>query len=362
MKRRNFLSAAGLGLGGAIVAAPAIAQSRPEVRWRMATNFPRSLDILHGGAEFLARRIAALTDGKFQIVGVEIMPGLQVLDAVSAGTVPIGFSAGYNYIGKEPALAFDTAIPFGLNTRQQNAWMYQGGGLVLMREIFADYEIVPFPTGNTGPQMGGWFRREIRGVGDLDGLKFRVGGMAGEILAKLGALPQQIAGTDIYPALEQGTIDAAEWIAPYDDLRLGLHKVARYYYYPSFWEGCAQLSCYVNRRELEQLPKDYQTAIECACAETNLWITTRYDTDNPQALKQLVAEGALLRPYPLDMLRAAHRATEEHLESIASQDPRFRKVYSLWKVFRDDQHLWFRIAEDGFNRFVSLIATERNGK
>jgi TRAP-type mannitol/chloroaromatic compound transport system substrate-binding protein len=210
--------------------------------------------------------------------------------------------------------------------------------------------------------MGGWFRREISGVRDLNGLKFRVGGMAGEILLKLGAVPQQIAGVDVYPALEQGTIDAAEWIGPYDDLRLGLHKVARYYYYPSFWEGSAQLSCYVNRRQLEQLPKDYQMAIECACADANLWITTKYDTDNPQALKQLVAEGALLRPYSLDILRAAHRATEAHLESLAARDPRFGKVYTSWKLFRDDQHLWFRIAEDSFNRFASLIATERNGK
>jgi TRAP-type mannitol/chloroaromatic compound transport system substrate-binding protein len=365
MKRRNFLSAAGLGLGGAIISAPAIARSRPEVRWRMVSSFPRSLDILQGGAEFLARRVADLTDGGFQIqvfASGEIMPGLDVFDAVSAGTVPIGFLAGYNYLGKEPALAFDTAIPFGLNTRQQNAWMYQGGGLALMREILADYDIVPFPAGNTGPQMGGWFRQEIWGSGGLNGLKFRVAGMAGEILAHLGALSQPMPGTEINTALEQGTIDAAEWIGPHDDLRLGLHKVARYYYYPSFWEGCTQLSCYVNRRQLEQLPKHYQTAIECACADANLWITAKYDADNPQALKQLVAEGALLRPYPLDILRAAHRTTEEHLESVASGNPRFGKIHASWKRFRDDQRLWFRIAEDSFNRFVSLLAVERNGK
>ncbi|MGD9743570.1 MAG: TRAP transporter substrate-binding protein, partial [Dongiaceae bacterium] len=249
MKRRQFLTAAAAGLAAAPIAAPAIAQSAPEIKWRLASSFPKSLDTIFGTAEDFAKRVASATDGKFQIrtfAAGEVVPGLQVLDAVQAGSVECGQSASYYYVGKDPTFAFDTTLPFGLNARQQNAWMYRGGGLELMREFFKGYNIRQIPAGNTGAQMGGWFRKEIKTVADLDRLKFRVGGYAGQVLARVGVVPQQIAGSDVYPALEKGTIDAVEWAGPYDDEKLGFNKIAKYYYYPGWWEGGPQLSLYVN--------------------------------------------------------------------------------------------------------------------
>ena len=245
MERRKFLG--GATAGAAAVAAlaasfpkPAIAENLPEIKWRLASSYPKNLDTIFGALDRMCQRIAAATDGKFQIrpfAAGEIVPGLQVLDAVQNGTVEAGQTASYYYVGKDPTFAFDCAVPFGLNARQQNAWMYVGGGLELMRDFFKDYNIVQFPAGNTGAQMGGWFRTEIKSVDDLKGLKFRIAGIAGKVLASLGVVPQQIAGGDIYPALEKGTIDAAEWVGPYDDEKLGFYKVAKYYYYPGFWEG-----------------------------------------------------------------------------------------------------------------------------
>ncbi|HYH19744.1 MAG TPA: ABC transporter substrate-binding protein [Azospirillum sp.] len=328
----------------------------------METGFPSSLDTLNGGAVFLARRVEALTGGAFRIHvhATDDASRLEVLDTVSSGSIPIAFTAGSHYASRDPALVFDTALPFGLNTRQRNAWMYHGGGRELMRRIFADHGVVPLPAGNTGAQMGGWFRREINALRDLNGLKFRVGGMAGDILGKLGAVPRPTADADLRSALQSGAIDAAEWGGPHDDLRLGLHKAAPYYYYPGFWEASAQVSCFVNHRRWERLPEEFRAALESACAETSLWVTAKYDTDNSAALKRLVAEGALLRPYPLDILKAAYRATQEHLATLAARDPRFGMVHASWARFRDDQRLWFRVAEHSFDRFISLVSTEGN--
>jgi TRAP-type mannitol/chloroaromatic compound transport system substrate-binding protein len=361
MERRNFLRTAALGLGGAALATPALAQCRTEVRWRMATGVAGNLDALRGAAEFLGRRVEALTGGAFRIdvrPADEIAPGTAVLDAVASGTVPIGFAAGRHDTGRDPALVFDAALPFGLNSRQRSVWMQHGGGRELMQRVFADHGVVPLPAGNTGPQMGGWFRKEIGSVQDLNGLKVRVAGVAGDILTKLGAVPQRIADADLRSALERGAVDAAEWGSPQDDLRLGLHKAARYYYYPGIWGSSTQASCYVGRRAWEQLPQEWQAVLEAASAETGLWLAARCDADNAAALTRLVAEGALLRPYPLDILKAAYRATREHLEALAARDPRFGTVYASWTRFRDSQRMWFGVAEQSYDRFLSLVASE----
>jgi TRAP-type mannitol/chloroaromatic compound transport system substrate-binding protein len=264
MKRREFLRAAGVGVAAATVAKPAIAQSMPELKWRCTSSFPKSLDTIYGAAEVFAKAVAEATDNKFQIqvfAGGEIVPGLQAMDAVSSGTVEMAHTASYYYVGKDPTFAFATAVPFGLNSRMQNAWQFFGGGMDLMNAFYKKYNIYGIPCGNTGCQMGGWFRKEINDPSDFNGLKFRIGGYAGRVLQKLGCVPQQIAGGDIYPALEKGTIDAAEWVGPYDDEKLGFQKVAQYYYYPGWWEGGAMLHNFINIEKWNALTPTYKSIV-----------------------------------------------------------------------------------------------------
>jgi len=359
MERRKFLKSAGIGLAGAgaaAVSSQALAQS-PEVKWRMASSFPKALDTIFGAAEVISKRVAAATGGKFQIqifAANELMPGGAVLDGVKAGTVQMGHTASYYYVGKDPAFAFDTSIPFGLNSRQQAAWMYEGGGLQLMREFFKEYNIINFPAGNTGAQMGGWYRKEIKSLADLKGLKFRTAGINGQIQQKLGVVPQQIQGSDVYPSLEKGTIDAAEWVGPYDDEKLGFNKVAKYYYYPGWWEGGPQLSVYVNLDEWNKLPKEYQAILEAACAEANIDMQAKYDAKNPAALKRLIGSGTQLRKLPDDVLQAAYAAAMELYDELAAKNAKFKKIYEPWRKFRDDQVAWFGIAERPFDNFMGI--------
>jgi TRAP-type mannitol/chloroaromatic compound transport system substrate-binding protein len=359
MQRRNFLK--GVGTIGAGIAAtttvgPAIAQTGPEVRWRLASSFPKSLDTIYGAAETLSGIVSDATGGKFQIqvfAGGELVPPFGVVDAVQNGTVECAHTAGYYFFGKDPTFAFCCAVPFGLNARQQSAWMTEGGGLELMRDFLKDYNIINFPAGNTGAQMGGFFRKEINTVEDLKGLKLRVGGFAGTVLARLGAVPQQIAGGDIYPSLEKGTIDAAEWVGPYDDEKLGLAKVAKYYYYPGWWEGGPEMDLFVNRDAWAALPKEYQAILSAACAAANTQMLAKYDVGNPKALRRLVGMGVQLRPFSRDIMNAAWKAANEVYDETAAANPRFKKVYEPWKAFRDEQDLWFRVAEQNFDNFMA---------
>ena len=362
MQRRSFLKKAGIGLAAGTVAAPAIVHAQPAIQWRLASSFPKNLDTLYGAAEILSRRVSEGTDGKFQIrvfAAGEIVPGLQVLDAVQNGTVQCGHTAPYYYIGKDPAFAFATAVPFGLNARQQNAWMYYGGGLQAVADLFKDYGCVQFPTGNTGVQMGGWYRKEIKTVADLKGLKFRIGGLGGTILSRLGVVPQQIPGGDIYSSLEKGTIDAAEWIGPYDDEKLGLHKVAKFYYYPGWWEGSAQITLLVNLKSWEALGKTHQEQLDAACAEQMTQMVAKYDAKNPEALRRLVANGAQLRAFPKPVMDACYKATMETFTALAEKDADFRTIYDSWNKFREDQNLWFRVAENSLDSYRYGISAGR---
>jgi TRAP-type mannitol/chloroaromatic compound transport system substrate-binding protein len=355
MERRSFLKKAAAGVAASAVAAPAIAQSQPTVTWRMATSWPKSLDTLYGGAELVAKRVGEITDGKFQIrpfAAGEIVPGLQVLDAVQAGTVECGHTAPYYYFGKDPAFAFGTAVCFGGNTRQQAAWWLFGGGEQAMAPLWKDYNCIAMLAGNTGCQMGGWWRKEIKSVADVKGIKFRIGGMAGLIMAKLGAVPQQLAAPDIYPALEKGTIDAAEWVGPYDDEKLGLNKVAKFYYYPGFWEGGPMLNVLVNDKKWAELPKSYQAALQAACGEAATWMPAKYDAQNPAALRRLVASGAQLRPFPRAVMEAAEKASYEVYDEMSAKSAHFKRIYPEWKKFRDEQFLWFRVAEHTYDSYA----------
>jgi len=354
MKRRDLLKGAGAGaLAGAIGSARAA--DLPAIRWRLASSFPKSLDTIYGAGEVLADRLRKISDGKFQVrvfAAGEIVPGLQVLDAVQNATVECGHTASYYYVGKNMAFAFDCAVPFGLTARQQNAWMYSGGGLRLTRDFLKEYNVVNFPGGNTGVQMGGWFRKEIKSLADLKGLKMRIPGIGGQIMARLGAVPQTLAGGDIYPALEKGAIDATEWVGPYDDEKLGFHKVAKNYYYPGWWEGGPQLSFYVNAKKWRELPPAYQAAFETAAAEANVHMLAEYDAKNPPALMRLVREGVRLRPYPQEIMVAARKAAFELYDEEAARNPAFKRIYPEWKKFRDTSNQWFKVAEAAYANFI----------
>jgi TRAP-type mannitol/chloroaromatic compound transport system substrate-binding protein len=314
MKRRHFIATAGAGLAAGTIAKPAIAQSNPEIRWRLTSGFPKSLDTIYGGADFLAKYVSEATEGKFQIQPFsagEIVGTFQAADAVSSGTVEMAHTAAYYYVGKDPTFAAAAAVPFTLNARQLNAWQYHGGGIGLVNEFMAKHNLYALPGGNTGTQMGGWFRKEIKTVQDLQGLKMRIAGIAGQVMAKLGVIPQQVAGGDIYPSLERGTIDAAEWIGPYDDEKLGFQKVAPYYYYPGFWEGGLTLHFLFNKGKWESLPKNYQAILQAGCMAANMDMLAKYDAKNPAALRSLVGAGAQLRPFSQEILDAAYKATNE---------------------------------------------------
>ena len=361
MQRRDFIKgAAGAGLASVAAVAPslAIAADAPVINWRLASSFPKSLDTIYGAAETLSKRVAALTNGKFQIrvfAGGELVPGLQVLDAVQNGTVECGHSASYYYVGKNMAFAFDCAVPFGLTARQQNSWMYAGGGMQLMRDFFKSYNIVQFPGGNTGTQMGGWFRHEIKSLADLKGLKMRIPGLGGKIMAKLGAVPQTLPGGDIYPALERGALDAAEWVGPYDDEKLGFYKIAKHYYYPGWWEGGPQLSFMVNMQKWAALPEAYRQAFEVATTEANMLMLAQYDAKNPPAMMRLVQQGVKLHAFPKDVMLAARRAAFEIFDEEAAKNPAFKTIYTEWKKFRDSEIQWFKVAEAPYQNFLYYV-------
>ncbi len=355
MKRREFLTTGSVGLAAGAVASPAIAQSSPEIKWRLSSTFPKSLDTLFGAAETMSRYVSEMTDGKFQIqpfAAGEIVGMPQAFDAVSNGTVEMIHGPGYYYVGKDPVLALMADIPFAMNQRQRNAWMHSGGGQDLINEYVAKYNVFTIPGGNTGTQMGGWFRKEVKTVKDLEGLKFRIAGLAGQVLAKLGAVPQQIPGGDIYPALERGTVDAVEWVGPYDDEKLGFVKVAPFYYYPGFWEGAPNIHYWIGKGKWDELPKSYKQILQSAAAHTAMEMTAKYDARNPAALRRLVSAGAQLRPFSQEIMEAGFKASNEIYDDLSAQNPDWKKLYEHMRAFRNEEYLWWQVAEYSFDSFM----------
>ena len=355
MKRRDFLKVSASGAAVAAVASPAIAQSSPEIKWRMTSSFPKSLDTIFGGAAEFSKYVAEMTDNKFQIqvfAAGEIVPGLQVIDAVQNGTVEMGHTASYYYFGKDPTFAFGTSVAFGPSQRINQGWYTLGGGKEVLNEFYKKYNVVSMLAGNTGCQMGGWFRKEINTLADLNGLKFRIGGFPGAVLQKFGTIPQQIAAGDIYPALEKGTIDAAEWVGPYDDEKLGLYKIAPHYYYPGWWEGGSILLAFVNLDKWNALPKHYQATLEQAAAFANQWMIAKYDLVNPAALKRLLANGVKLHAFSPEIMEACYTAAKELHADIAGRNASFKKVYESMTDFSNNTYQWFQVAELGYDSFM----------
>ena len=354
MDRRSIIKNAGIAGVLAAGMAPSV-HAQSTLRWRIASSFPKSLDTLFGVCDVFAKKVGELSGGKFTIsthAAGELMPAFGVLDGVSNGTIEMANTASYYFFGKDPTYALDCAIPFGLNSRQMTAWMYEGNGMKLLREHFGKVGIVNFPMGNTGVQMGGWFRKEIKSVKDLKGLKFRCGGFAGRVLERLGVVPQNIPGGEIYQALEKGTIDAAEWVGPYDDLKLGFNKVAPHYYYPGFWEVGPQLSLYVNQAAYEGLSSDYKAIVECAAAFAHTDMQARYDARNMPALKTLLGQGVKLHAFPKDVLNASYKAAMQVYSELNDTNPAWKKIYTDYAAFRKESNLWFSLAESSMDNFM----------
>src|SRR3954462_6612472 len=354
MDRRSLMKQAGIAGVLATGIAPAV-HAQAAIRWRLASSFPKSLDTIFGAAEVFAERVKAMSSGKFEIsthAAGELMPALGVVDGVQQGTVEVAHTAPYYFFGKDECFALGCAIPFGLDSRQMTAWMYHGNGLKLMREFYAKYNIINFPAGNTGAQMGGWFRKEIKSVKDLKGLKFRTGGFPGKAIERLGAVPQNIPGGEIYQALEKGTIDAAEWVGPYDDQKLGFNKIAPYYYYPGYWEGGAQITAFFNLPKWNELPKAYKSLLTAACGYANVDMQAKYDARNPAALRRLVSGGAQLRPFPQEILEASYKASNDLYDELSAKNPEWKKVYEPYRAFRSEEYLWFQVAEYTHDNFL----------
>ena len=359
MDRRHFFKqAATAGVGAAAataLAAPALAQESPRVNWRLTSSFPKSLDIIFNAANQIADSVKNATDGKFtiQTFGAgEIVPPLQAADAVANGTVEMAHTCSYYYIGQDPAFALGTAIPFGLNARMTNAWFTAGGGNDLINEFLAPRNLYALPAGNSGTQMGGWFRKEINTIDDLKGLKMRIAGLAGQVMQKVGVTPQQIAGGDVYAALEKGTSDATEFVGPYDDQKLGFVKVAKYYYYPAWWEGGPAMHAFFNLEKFKGLPKSYQQILTDACAAANMSMLANYDAHNATALKKLVAEGAILKPFSREIMDVCFKAAMETYAELSAKSPAFKKIYDSQQAFKKDAYLWAQIAEYSYDTYM----------
>jgi len=355
MERRSFVRGAGIAGVLAAGAAPAIVHAQANVRWRMASSFPKSLDTIFGAADVFAKRVKDMSGGKFDVsvhAAGEIMPAFGVVDAVQNATVEMAHTAPYYFFGKDECFALGCAIPFGLNSRQMTSWMVEGNGLKLMREFYRNYNIVNFLGGNTGAQMGGWYRKEIHSIADMKGLKFRVGGFAGKVIERMGGVPQNIPGGEIYQALEKGTIDAAEWVGPYDDQKLGFNKVAQNYYYPGWWEGGPQLDFYINTKAYDALTPEYKAIVEAAAFCAHVDMQAKYDAKNPAALKQLVASGTKLARFPKEVMDVAFKESTALYSDISAKNPSWKKIFEDFSAFRRDQNLWFRFTEAGFDDFM----------
>jgi len=358
MDRRSLIR--NTGIAGVLAAgiAPAV-HAQAAVRWRLASSFPKSLDTIFGSAEMFSKTVRELSGGKFEVsahAAGELMPAFGNMDAIQNGTIEMSQTASYYFTGKDSIFAFGCAVPFGLTARQMDAWMEHGNGRKLMDAFYAKYNALSMSAGNTTTQMGGWYRKEIRSVADLKGLKMRMGGgLFGEAMAKLGVVAQNMPAGDVYQALEKGTLDATEFVGPYDDEKLGFNKVAPYYYYPGWWEGGAELEFFINAKAFNALSAENKAIVRAAGAVAARDMTAKYDAANPQALKRLVAAKTRLKPFPKDVMDAGYKASMEVFAEHEAKSPEFKKIHQDMRAFQRDQLLWDRFSEFRYTSYMTTV-------
>ena len=358
MDRRSLIKNAGIAGVLAAGVAPAV-HAQAAVRWRLASSFPKSLDTLFGSAEMFSKTVKALSGGKFEVsvhAAGELMPAFGVVDAVQNGTIEMAQTAPYYFTGKDSIFAFGCAVPFGLTARQMDSWMDHGNGRKLMDAFYANYNIKSRSAGNTGTQMGGWYRKEIKSPVDLKGLKMRLGGgLFGEAMQKLGVVPQNMPAGDVYQALEKGTLDAVEFVGPYDDEKLGFNKVAPYYYYPGWWEGGAELAFFINTKAYAALSPENQAIVDAASAVAARDMTAKYDAVNPIALKKLVGAKTQLKAFPNSIMDAGFKASMEVFAEHEAKSAEFKKIHQDMRAFQRDQLLWARFSEFRYDSYMATV-------
>ncbi|WMT73474.1 TRAP transporter substrate-binding protein [Bradyrhizobium sp. Ash2021] len=354
MKRRELITGIGTAAAAGILSAPAIAQQQPELNWRIVSVAPKTQALFYNACVTFSKMVADLTDGKFkiQVFGPgEIVPALAIFDAVQNQTIEMGYTASYFSIGREPTFALGSSLPFGPNARLQHAW-FRAGGLDLLNEFYKKQDTIMFPGGNTGAQMFGWFRKELKSKESLQGLKMRVGGLGGTILSRLGVVPQQLPTGDTYAALERGTIDAVEVTGPFDDERFGFQKVAPFYYYPSFSEGNVELGFFISLSKWNGLPKQYQSAIRAACSFAADEALAGYDGEQTEPLRRLLANGTQLRQVPSDITDAARVEALALYDELSAKSEDFKKIYTHYRDFTANAYQWWQVAEYGYDSMM----------
>ena len=358
MDRRSLIKNAGLAGVLAAGVAPAV-HAQAAVRWRLASSFPKSLDTIFGSAEKFSQTVKALSGGKFEVSvhpAGELMPAFGVVDALEKDTIEMAQSAAYYFAGKDPIFSLSCAVPFGLTTLQMAAWKDHGNGRKLLNDFFAKYNFNILSAGNTTTQMGGWYRKQIKTAEDLKGLKMRLGGgIFGEAMAKLGVVAQSLPAGDIYQALEKGTLDAAEFVGPYDDEKLGFNKVAPYYYYPGWWEGGADLEFFINNKAFEKLSPENKAIVRAAAAVAAADMTSKYGAQNPVSLKRLVASGTKLTAFPKAVIDAGFKTSMQVYAEHVAKSPEFKKIYEDMRAFQRDQILWNRASEFPYNQYMNGV-------
>lgn len=363
MKRREFLKKAAAGGAAAAttaaVGAPTIWAQGKAIQWKMVTTWPPGLPILQTGADRFAKRVEELSGGRFKITvyaGGELVPPLNTFDAVSQGTVEMGSSAAYYWAGKTPASQWFCAVPFGLNAQGMYTWIVSGGGQKLWEETYAPFNVIPRLGGSTGVQMGGWFKKKIETIDDYKGLKFRMPGLGGKVIAKAGATVVLLAGGEIYTSLERGAIDGTEWVGPLHDMRMGFHQAAKYYYYPGWHEPGSLLEYIFNKKAYDSLPADLKAIVDGACAESTVWMLTEFEAQNGAALEELVKKHKVeVIRFPEPVMKALKKLASEALEEEASKEPQAKKVHEAFKAFQKSYGEWSEISERTYHNLIAGI-------